>query len=272
MAKASVKYPLVRISDLTPGQIASICDHTFLNRAEAFRDKASKSGESAVRLCQKSFVDFLREMIECEIKPYALCIRPENVKFASDYLQDSLPDVKIASVVGFPDGNRYSTAAKMFEASLACGDGASEIDMVLNYDRLISADYSFVENDVRRVVSAAHSHDALVKVILETSELNDDHIIQACNICKECGADFVKTSTGFSSNGALPNVLKLMRNYFNKGVKMSGGVNAKNVRELLYAASGRDDGYIILDPMLIRIGESSLLGSLLKDNKPAGTY
>jgi deoxyribose-phosphate aldolase len=101
-----------------------------------------------------------------------------------------------------------------------------------------------------------------VKLILETSLLTSDEIIIACKLADEIGVDFVKTSTGFVVAGAKAEHLKLMRANFSKGVKMSGGVNKENLHDLLTAASGREDGMIELDPLKIRIGESSLLRGL----------
>ncbi len=267
---------LVKINDLTPKQIASICDHTYLNRDEAFRLDAKKSKSGAVELREKDFMKFMKETIGYAKKgftPYAICVRPEDVLHAKRFLDENDSDIKIASVVGFPNGCWYRTPAKTFETVTAAADGATEIDMVLNYKRLMEGDIDYVRNDIQRVVDAAHSGGAILKVILETSELEDDYIIQACNLSKECGADFVKTSTGFASGGASAHALEVMKQYFKKGgVKMSGGVNADNVKDLLYAASGRDDGYISLDPMKIRIGESSLLKALTGGKVKKGSY
>jgi deoxyribose-phosphate aldolase len=130
-----------------------------------------------------------------------------------------------------------------------------------------------ISEDIWNVVyeaSEGNKKERIVKVIFENSELNSDPnlIKEACEACTEAGAHFVKTSTGFGKYGARAKDLKIMRDNFAGGVKMAGRVNPKNLRKLLRAASGRNDGYIELDPMKIRIGESSLLDKL--DNMGVG--
>lgn len=253
---------LVEISDITPEQIASICDHTFLNRSEAFRQSAKK-GESPVRLREEALNAFLHETANSERVPYAVCVRPEDVFKTATYLAlNRKGGVLVASVVGFPDGPLYTTDFKVAETKLAIADGANEIDMVLDYTAFKAGDISYARNDVKAVVEAAHAKDALVKLIFETSELDSDQIKRACDLATEAGVDFVKTSTGFGADGAKADDLRIMRANFNGGVKMSGGVTPDNVKELLYAVSGRNDGYINLSPNLVRIGESSLLKKL----------
>ncbi|VVB78815.1 Deoxyribose-phosphate aldolase [uncultured archaeon] len=251
------------ISDLTSEDIAGICDHTFLNRSEAYREKAGK-GESPVNLREKAFYNFLNETAESKLVPYAICIRPEDVLHARSYLDSKGKDqIVIASVAGFPDGSWYTTEFKINETRLAINNGANEIDFVLNYNLMKNKDLKGIESEISDINEVAkEKYDILTKMILETSELSDEQIISACQIADRCAIDFVKTSTGFSSFGAKAEHLRIMRENFSRGVKMSGGVNYENVRELLYAASGRSDGYIDLDSKKIRIGESSLLGKL----------
>lgn len=251
------------INALTAEEIATICDHTFLNRSEAFKKIAVK-GESPVQLRAKAFTNFLEGTIANPVRlPYAICVRPEDVRTTRDYLfGHGQMGILIASVVGFPDGSVYDTRFKEIETELAIFRGAKEIDMVLNYEKLKSGEFIYVERDIQAVVNAAHKRCALVKLILETSELTSDEIKTACQIASECAVDFVKTSTGFSAYGARAEDLKIMRANFKGGIKMSGGVNPLNLQELLYAASGRDDGYIDLNPRKIRIGESELLTKL----------
>jgi deoxyribose-phosphate aldolase len=255
-----------KISELGAEDMARICDHTYLNRSEAFREKAGKN-ESPVELRRVSFLKFLEETMHSKILPYALCVRPEDVGFTRDYLDiiGSRGDVHIASVVGFPDGSWYSTEFKLAETKLALNEGAEEIDFVLDYRAMRRGEVGHIEKEIYAINREAHDYKALTKMILETSELNNKLIKQACEIAEKCGIDFVKTSTGFSSGGATTKHLKIMRDNFSRGVKMSGGVNSKNVRDLLYAASGRRDGSIDIDPLKIRIGESSLLKQLLDE-------
>ncbi|MFH1590018.1 MAG: deoxyribose-phosphate aldolase [archaeon] len=248
---------LLKIEDLTPEQIASICDHTFLSRSGSYRTK----GQSAVRLREEAFKKFLQGTVDMKYKPYSVCVRAEDVRKVKAYFEKTgTKGIKIASVVGFPDGSYYSTPYKLFETELAINDGACEIDMVLKLCQFKNNVIDHVTRDIKAVVKAAHKRNAIVKVILETAELNLDEIKRCCELCEECNADFVKTSTGFSMYGARAEDLKVMRANFSKGVKMSGGVNANNVKELLEAASGRTDGLIDLNPLKIRIGEGSMLG------------
>jgi len=259
-----VPNPIIaKISELTPEQVASICDHTFLNRPEAFR----KDGVNASDERRKEFENFMNEMLSSKILPYAVCVRPEDVKHANKMLKKhDKTSIVIASVVGFPDGGWYTTDFKVAETKLAIKHGAKEIDMVLDCERfkkeLRKSKFNHVKKDISAVVKAAHSKKALVKLILETSLLTNDEIISACKIADELGVDFVKTSTGYALSGAKAEHLKLMRANFSKGVKMSGGVKKDNIAELLTAVSGRDDGMIDLDPLKVRIGESGLLKEL----------
>lgn len=259
---------IIEIRKLTPKQIASICDHTFLKRAEQF-DKTK--GNCALQR-EKAFHEFMQETIDYSsrkvgLQPYAICVRPEDCKHARTYLapfnKRRKNKIHLASVVGFPDGAWYSTAFKQDEAEVALWHGAEEIDMVLDYKKLKQGKFKDVKTDIEAVRDMVHDNDGLLKVILETSELDGDDIMNACMICEDADVDFVKTSTGFSAQGATANSLYLMRRYFSGGIKMSGGVNEKNVHMLLsYATDCKDSKYINLDPMKIRIGESSLLDKL----------
>jgi deoxyribose-phosphate aldolase len=141
-------------------------------------------------------------------------------------------------VAGFPHGSA-ATSIKAQEAQLACEQGATEIDVVVNVGKVLSGDWQFVETDIQAVVDAAHEHSALIKVIFETEFLpNDDLKIELCKICSKAGADFVKTSTGFGyvprseggfhTLGALPHDLVLMRRFCSPRVKVkaSGGIRS----------------------------------------------
>lgn len=248
------KQKLVKIDDLSSKQIASICDHTLLFPAEFYL----KKGVSSVRKERKEFANFLKESIK--LKPYAVCVRPQRVYDAWDNLERY--GIKIASVVGFPDGSLDLVRHKISETQRALNQGAHEIDMVINYDKLKAQDTSYVEHEVGVLADMAHNRGALLKLILETSELNQYQITKACEIATRSGVDFIKTSTGFGVHGAREKDLILMKQNFKGGIKISGGVNPKNFKKLLCAASGRTDGKIDLDPMKIRIGESSLLSKL----------
>jgi deoxyribose-phosphate aldolase len=260
-----VEANLIKIEDISIEQLASICDHTFLNRSEAFKHVAKK-GQSSIKLRSVSFQQFLEKTINLRFLPFSVCVRPEEVSHTVKFLKDNNRSrIKVASVIGFPDGSLYGTDFKVAETNLAIDHGADEIDMVLNILKFKEGDFNFVKEDINAVVTAAHAKGAIVKLILENSELNLEETRKICELANETNLDFVKTSTGFSGSGAKFEDLKVMRDVFKKGVKMSGGVKMMNVKELLTAVSGRTDGLIELNPNKIRIGESSLLSGAKAD-------
>lgn len=151
--------------------------------------------------------------------------------------------VKVCTVIGFPLG-AASTAAKAAEASAALDDGADELDMVINVGMVKSGDWDYVKEDIAAVVEQAknYSQETKVKVILETCLLNDDEIVRACTAAKEAGADFVKTSTGFSTGGATAEDVALMRKTVGDamGVKASGGIRClEDVKAMVRAGADR---------------------------------
>ncbi|MDU4812282.1 MAG: deoxyribose-phosphate aldolase [Streptococcus sp.] len=158
-----------------------------------------------------------------EAKEYqfaSVCVNPTWVKTAANFLKDS--SVKVCTVIGFPLGASTSTV-KAFEAKDAIANGADEIDMVINIGALKSRNFKLVEDDIKAVVES--SGTKLVKVIIETCLLTDDEKVKACQLAKGAGADFVKTSTGFSTGGATIEDIALMRKTVgpDMGVKASGG-------------------------------------------------
>ena len=159
----------------------------------------------------------------------SVCINPCHVKFAKECLENS--DVLVCTVIGFPLGAN-TTNVKVFEAKEAVENGASEVDMVINIGAIKDNNWTFVKRDIAAVVNAV-SGRAIVKVIIETCLLTDDEKIKACNCAVEAGANFVKTSTGFSSGGATSADVKLMRETVgNKcNVKASGGI--KHIEEAI---------------------------------------
>ena len=170
-----------------------------------------------------SFAD-IRTLVDQAVENnfYSVCVNSSFVDFIRSYNKD----IRIASVVGFPLG-AMSTAAKVFEAQKAIEDGASEIDMVINISRLKEKDYDYVENEIRAIKKAIG--DNILKVIIETCLLTDDEKIKACQLSVAAGADFVKTSTGFSTGGATVADVKLMAETVgNKAkVKASGGIHTR---------------------------------------------
>jgi len=179
-------------------------DHTIL--------KADATRKDVKRVCDEAMAYSF-----CSV-----CVNSYYVPYVANLLHGS--DVKICSVVGFPLG-AMSTRAKALEAKIAVMDGADEIDMVINIGALKDRDYSVVLEDIKAVKEACE--DKTLKVIIETCLLNDVEKVKACELAKEAGADFVKTSTGFSTGGAKVEDVKLMRATVgpDMGVKASGGIH-----------------------------------------------
>ena len=173
--------------------------------------------------------DASQEQIETlieEAKKYdfaSVCVNPTWVSFAAQALKAT--DVKVCTVIGFPLGAN-TPELKAFETSDAIQNGANEVDMVINIGALKSRNFDLVERDIRAVVESAKG--TLVKVIIETCLLTDDEKVKACQIAQKAGADFVKTSTGFSTGGATVADVALMRKTVgpDMGVKASGGARS----------------------------------------------
>ncbi|EOI34364.1 deoxyribose-phosphate aldolase [Enterococcus faecalis] len=169
---------------------------------------------------------------------FSVCINPCWVAFASEQLADT--DVAVCTVIGFPLGVN-TPEVKAYEAADAIKNGANEVDMVINIGALKSQQYDYVRQDIQGVVDAAKGK-ALVKVIIETALLTDEEKVKACELAKEAGADFVKTSTGFSTGGAKVADIRLMRETVgpDMGVKASGGVhNAEEALAMIEAGATR---------------------------------
>ncbi len=153
----------------------------------------------------------------------SVCVNPSWVPLCASLLRGS--PVLVCTVIGFPLG-ATTTATKVHETHEACRAGAKEVDMVLNIGALKSGQVDAAGADIRAVAEAAHQHGAELKVIIETSLLSDEEKVQACTLAKMAGADFVKTSTGFSGGGATVADVALMRFVVDDalGVKASGGI------------------------------------------------
>lgn len=189
-------------------------DHTLL--------KADATQESIKELCrQAKEYDFM-----------SVCINSSNIELAKEELKGT--DVKICTVIGFPLG-ATTTESKVFETTDAIEKGADEVDMVLNIGALKSKSFDIVLRDISEVAKAAHNKGKILKVILETCLLEKDEIIKACQLSKEAGADFVKTSTGFSTGGAKEEDVALMRKTVGDlmGVKASGGIRTLEKARLM---------------------------------------
>lgn len=200
----------------------------------------------------------VKQIIE-EAKIYdfaSVCVNPTWVAYAAQELAGT--DVKVCTVIGFPLGAN-TPAVKAFETKDAISNGADEIDMVINIGALKSGDTDLVLADIRAVVEA--SEDKLVKVIIETCLLTDEEKVQACQLAQEAGADFVKTSTGFSTGGATVADVALMRQTvgLDMGVKASGGARS-------YA-----DAMAFIEAGATRIGASSGV-AIMKGEVADGNY
>ena len=199
--------------------IAAYIDNTLL--------KADATPEMIERICAESV----------ELKTASVCVNPAYVPLVKKCLEGS--GVKTCCVIGFPLGMN-ATRVKAFEAAAAVEDGAEELDMVINVGMLKAGDAAYVKNDIKAVVDAAKGR--LVKVIIETCLLTDEEKVLACELAKEAGADFVKTSTGFSTAGANAHDIALMRKTVGPemGVKASGGVrDYAFAMELINAGANR---------------------------------
>jgi len=186
--------------------IAGLIDHTAL--------KPNTRKEDIEKLC-------------VEAKEYSfasVCVNPTWVPLAAELLAGT--DVKVCTVIGFPLGAN-TPEVKAFETTNAIANGAHEVDMVINIGALLDRDLELVEKDIHAVVEAAKGK-ALAKVIIETALLTDKEKVMACEIAVKAGADFVKTSTGFSGGGATPEDIALMRESVGEdiGVKASGAVRS----------------------------------------------
>lgn len=169
---------------------------------------------------------------------YSVCINPAWVSLAANELAGS--DIQVCTVIGFPLGANTS-ATKAFETKDAIANGATEVDMVINIGALKDGEDELVQKDIEAVVQAAEKK-ALVKVIIETALLTKEEIARVCRLAKAAGADFVKTSTGFSTAGAKVEDVRLMRETVDAemGVKASGGIhNAEEAQAMVEAGASR---------------------------------
>jgi len=200
---------------------ASLIDHTLL--------KPDASQNEIKHLCEEA----------AQYHFASVCVNPTWVRTCACHLQGS--GVPVCTVIGFPLGATLPDV-KAYEARRAIMDGAREVDMVINVGALKSGDDCLVEHDIRSVVEVAHEHDVTCKVIIETALLTNDEKVRACQAAKSAGADFVKTSTGFSKGGATVADIALMRRTVGAdlGVKASGGVKTMaDARAMVEAGATR---------------------------------
>ena len=209
--------------DMENIELAGMIDHTIL--------KADATTSQIDKVCQ-------------EAKQYnfaSVCVNSSWISRCAELLKNS--DVMVCTVIGFPLG-AASTPAKAAEATAAVQQGADELDMVINIGQLLDSEFEFVINDIAAVVNAASGKT--VKVIIEICYLDNEQIVKACQLCKEAGADFVKTSTGFGTGGATVEAIRLMRQTVpDLGVKASGGIRT------------REDALRMIEAGASRIGASA---------------
>ena len=184
-------------------EILSKCDHTLLS--------VSATAEDIKAICDDGI----------KYGTASVCIPPCYVKLAKEYVNGKLP---ICTVIGFPNGY-MSTEVKLFEAKKALADGADEIDMVINIGALKAKNYSYVLEEIKQIKAAAG--EKILKVIIETCLLTEDEKIKMCEIVSESGADFIKTSTGFSNGGATLEDIALMKKNVapHLKIKAAGGIS-----------------------------------------------
>ncbi|MDD6153618.1 MAG: deoxyribose-phosphate aldolase [Elusimicrobia bacterium] len=194
---------------------AKLIDHTIL--------KPVASKEDVRRICDEAKQHGF----------FSVCINPYWVAYAKELLQGT--DVKVCTVIGFPLGAN-TTAVKEYETRDALKNGADEIDMVINLGALKSGDYDTVLSDISAVRKACEGH--ILKVIIETSQLTEEEKVKTCELAAKAGADFVKTSTGFTGGGATAADVALMRKSIpaNMQVKASGGVRSREDFDAMVAA------------------------------------
>lgn len=216
----------------TYDELAGMLDHSLLNPT-----LTAEACEEGVRLA-------------LAYGTASVCIMPWYLKRCAEQLTGS--QVKPSTTIGFPHGC-HAPAAKLREAEQALRDGAVELDMVVNFSAVLSGRWEVVRDDIRGVVEAAHAAGGKVKVIFENCYLKDEHKIRLCELCGELRADWVKTSTGFGTSGALDDDLRLMRRHAppHVQVKAAGGVRTLQrlleVRALGVTRAGATASQAILD-------------------------
>ena len=175
-------------------------------------------------LSQTASWEEIRELCDDAVKygTASVCIPPSYVKRAKDYVQDKMA---VCTVIGFPNGYA-TTAAKVFETQDAVKNGADEIDMVINLGWVKDRNYEEVKEEIRQIKQACQGR--ILKVIIETCLLTEEEKIEMCRVVTDAGADFIKTSTGFSKAGATLEDIRLFKEHIGNGVKMkaAGGISS----------------------------------------------
>lgn len=216
-------------------------DHTLL--------KATATSKDIEKICLEAK----------ENKFKAVCINPNYITLAKKILADS--EVKVCTVIGFPLGAN-TIASKVFETKNALDMGADEIDMVANIGEIKSGNFEMVKNEIFEINQAVKEKNAVLKVIIETCYLTQEEKIKMCHIITEVGADFIKTSTGFGTDGATPEDISLFKKYVgpNVEIKAAGGVRS------------REDAEKMVSLGATRIGTSNGIAIIKNQEIPKGTY
>ena len=227
------------MADFSYEDIAGMIDHSLLNPSLSLAEM-----EAGCKLAREY------EVASVCILPYAL---PEALK----WLHGS--KVRSSTTIGFPHGAQ-SNFLKLMEAEKALGAGAQELDMVINISKALSGQWDYVEDEIRMIVDLSHGSGGKTKVIFENCYLDEEQKIRLCKICGDCGADWVKTSTGFGSGGSTDEDIKLMRKHSPDSVqvKAAGGIRdldaVLRVRALGVSRVGASRTKNILDECRKRLG------------------
>ena len=199
-------------------EILSKCDHTLL--------KTTATWEEIKALCDEGI----------KYGTASVCIPPSYVKYAKEYVKENL---KICTVIGFPNGYN-TTEVKCFEAENAIKNGADEIDTVINLGDLKNGNFDKILSELKSLKKVCN--DKILKVIIETCQLTDEEVIKMCEIVTLSGADYIKTSTGFSAEGATRHAVKLMKDNVGSGVKVkaAGGISTlKDAEDFITLGASR---------------------------------
>ncbi len=210
--------------------ILSKCDHTLLKQQSTLKE--------IISLCDEGL----------KYQTASVCIPPCFVKEAKDYVNGKL---NICTVIGFPNGYN-TTPVKVFETLEAIKNGADEIDMVINIGKLKDKEYDYILNEIKEIKNACQGK--ILKVIIETCLLTEEEKVKMCDLCYEAGADYIKTSTGFSTSGATIKDVKILRENSNKNlkVKAAGGI------------SGLSDAEVFIGLGADRLGTSKVVKAVIE--------
>jgi deoxyribose-phosphate aldolase len=224
-------------ANMTNQEILAMVDHTLL--------KADAKKEDIKKICEEAL----------ENNTASICINPGFIEYAVGILGDKIP---VCTVIGFPLG-AMTTAAKVFEAKDAIEKGAQEVDMVINISRAKDADWEYITEEIRQIKQACG--DKILKVIIETCLLTDEEKIALCKCVTDAGADFIKTSTGFSTAGATFHDVELFAKYCEGKckIKAAGGIRTRDDMEKFIALGAE------------RLGTSSAI-KILNSEKTDGAY